>query len=103
MGIDFNPPLHYLRDLRVIRVIRVLYTRTINKKTIGGIFVKKQAEVVNFIKSLLIDPAYQSCSKLSFHIARQFAAFPLADPEDYSDEIDLLCNKLGLDGEEMLI
>lgn len=67
-------------------------------KTVNDV---KTGNLTDFFRAITDEPPFPDCSRLSFHIAREFAKHPTADPEDYSGEFGSLCDKLSLDSEEM--
>lgn len=63
----------------------------------------KEKSLVEFIVEQAARPRHFKSSRMAFHLAREFANHPDADPEDYSEELKVLCNKLNVDLEEMSI
>ena len=63
---------------------------------------KEKTLLTTFLAEMADNPRFNDQPRLSLHIAREFANFPSADPTDFSEQIESLCERLSLDPDEML-
>src|SRR5271157_9506 len=62
----------------------------------------EEIELIDFLGEIAESPPFNDINQLSFFIAREFVNHPLAEPGEYLDEFTALCEKLGLDVDEMI-
>lgn len=63
--------------------------------------ITKERELVGYLAEIENSSPFADLDDLSWLIAREFSRFPGASPNDYVDEFDSLCDRLGFDSEEM--
>src|SRR4051794_35155507 len=58
--------------------------------------------IIDFLRQTMENPPCSDISGLSFYIAREFVNHQPAEPDEYTEEIEPLCEKISLDCDEMI-
>ena len=63
--------------------------------------VAKERDLINYLAEVADGPASTNEDKLAWQIAYEFSGHEGATTDEYSQEFDTLCERLGFDSEEM--